>query len=341
MRGLGQPRGLVGEVKSVLGKGARRREASEPPLETGTGQGEQDGSADDGKAPPAAGAETPNVLDQAGEFRRLGREALAREDFQTAEERFRQAIELTPDEQWAWLWLARTQRRGGDNAASLASATRALSIKPGWPAAAEHVAALLVAEGRAGEAVEVVRQARLHHDDELETLWHILRRLRTANAHAEVAAVAEAMLRIDPTDERTLAASALTHSRLGQEAYNQADFRLAEERFLASVAVVDTAPWAWLWLARTQQRLGDRAGSIASTRRALDLRPDWPAALEHLAVLLASLGETDEAVDVLRRLALRHETDGEVLRRVLWRLRRLNAHLEVARIAEAMLRLVR
>src|SRR5215217_2360602 len=187
MRGLGQPRGLVGEVKSVLGKGARRREASEPPLETGTGQGEQDGSADDGKAPPAAGAETPNVLDQAGEFRRLGREALAREDFQTAEERFRQAIELTPDEHLAWLWLARTQRRGGDNAASLASATRALSIKPGWPTAAEHVA-LLVTEGRAGEVVEVIRHARLHHDGELETLWHILRRLRTANALAEVAA---------------------------------------------------------------------------------------------------------------------------------------------------------
>jgi tetratricopeptide (TPR) repeat protein len=219
MRGMGQPGALVEEVRPVT---------------------------------------MPDVFEQARELRRLGREALDQQDYRLAEERFRQAIALTPDEQWAWLWLARTQKRSGDIAASLASAQKALSIKPGWLSASEHIADLLADEGQTDAAVEVLRQVRPggHHD--MVMLWHLFRRLRTMNADAEVAEVAEAMRRIDPADERALAADAIVHSRLGHIAYGQADYQTAAEEFRKSIAIVATNPWAWLWLARTQQRLGNR-----------------------------------------------------------------------------------
>jgi PEP-CTERM/exosortase A-associated glycosyltransferase len=339
MRSSWRLQSIVDNAKSVLDRSIWQRST---PGETVGDIGEHDpegGRLVDQEPQPDASQSSPDPAEWAKELRQFGRDAFDRGDFRLAEERLRQAVELVPGNHWNWLWLARAQQRGGDRAGSLVSARTALGLKPDWPAAAELVASLLAAAGKTDEAVEVLRQLSLRHGDDMEVLARILGRLRTLNAEAEFADVAEAMIGLDPTDERARAAAARVRSRLGQEAFAQRDYRLAEDRFRESIGFVATEPWPWLWLARAQQRLGERAGSIASARVALDLRPGWPPAAQHLAPLLVAEGKTGAALDLLKQIALRHASDVDVLRRVLWRFRRLQAHAEVVEVAEAILRL--
>ena len=61
------------------------------------------------------------------------------------------------------------------------------------------------------------------------------------------------------------------------------------------------APGAWLELGCAYYARGRRAQSRACFERALELRPDFPAALSNLALLLQEAGEIDPAIAALRR----------------------------------------
>lgn len=87
-----------------------------------------------------------------------------------------------------------------------------------------------------------------------------------------------------------------------------------------TAAAAPESPDAHYQLGAVRMGRKDLAGAEAELRRALELGPDHPAALNDLAVLLMSQGRREEAVELLERL-VRIQPDNRVARENLARLR--------------------
>lgn len=131
---------------------------------------------------------------------------------------------------------------------------------------------------------------------------------------------------------------AAEYRRLGKAAFDQGDYARAEDLYRRATAAFPRDLWAWLWVARTLQRRGDREGALTTARRALDLKPGWPAAADLVAELLAAEGNTAEAVATLGGIAITGDTQVSGLQRVLRRLHTLGADVEAGQLAETVLR---
>lgn len=124
----------------------------------------------------------------------------------------------------------------------------------------------------------------------------------------------------------------------GRSAYSRGDYERAEYWFRSGVALDDSQPGAWLWLSRAQMRNGRTGAAKVSAQRAVELLPDWPHALLHLADLLAGEGDEQGAATFLERALECSNGDREILGGVVRRLLRVEDAACVGRVATRLVR---
>ena len=132
-----------------------------------------------------------------------GIEAYRLQDYTRARSRLNLCLRLSPDDEMARLYLARTQRDEGDLKASVATIEEALRRDPGWPPAVRHVVDIWMGQGRYAEARELLRSAdpaRLRERDLLK-FWRVAAEVDPPTG----VRIAEEIVRRDPADSGGLA----------------------------------------------------------------------------------------------------------------------------------------
>lgn len=74
---------------------------------------------------------------------------------------------------------------------------------------------------------------------------------------------------------------------------------------------------AWIGLGNSRHALGDRQGAAAAFRRAAEIHPDSPEALNNLAHVLAELGRREEALAAARKAVALSGPERAIFRRTL------------------------
>ncbi|WP_404368688.1 tetratricopeptide repeat protein [Marinobacter sp.] len=162
--------------------------------------------------------------------------------------------------------------------------------------ALERLSALRVETGRVDEAREAVAELRKRNPDRAETFWLIeINLLLDADRREEALAAANEALESYPDNIRILYARAMLLDSLGQLDAAERDLRriikLQPDNAVALNAL------GYILTTRTD-RLEEARDLI---ERALRIDPDNPAILDSMGWVLFQQGETDRAIDYLRR----------------------------------------
>lgn len=192
----------------------------------------------------------------------------------------------------------------GDATAAATAYERALELDPDHPTAAERLLALLLQEDRAAQAADRLARAAASAERPARraALWTEVSAIRADRLGDRPGAI-EGLGKIlveDPRHVPTLARLAALEAADGR--HQEAADRW--EQVVEHTSDADVLRTAHLELAALYgEALGDPAHALGSLQAVLSLVPDDPVALERRASLETHLGDYEEAVRTLRRMA--------------------------------------
>lgn len=220
-----------------------------------------------------------------------------------ASEDVARARQLAPDEADVIVAASDLAQERGDAAEARSLLQRGESLHPRDRRIYERLAAMETREGRLDEAVAVLKRGEKLLPDELNLQWNLADLLISTGSSEAVEVVARLRQQtrsfqpiVDYLEARLLA---------NQRKYAEALARLEKAR--ARLANADDGKGltirADLLLAQCHERLGNPERQLAALRRALSLEPNLAPAQLAQAAALRSLGRSEEALDLLRKLA--------------------------------------
>jgi choline-sulfatase len=230
------------------------------------------------------------------DYRALGNMLVMRNDLAGAEEAYRKAIEYNPgDETVARLNLGMVLGTKRHYQLALKIYDEALEIAPDEPALYLHRGITLRQMGRLEEAMASLAKAAELAPELAQAQSQLAMTRQQLGLHDE--AIAQLQAAIDRMPEEPLLA------------YQMAQLYVAAEDFanegvwLARVAELrpDSAT-AWRMLGANHLMQEKYPAAVEYCRKALDMKPDDPAALFPLAVSLEALGEFDQALAAYGKL---------------------------------------
>ena len=152
-----------------------------------------------------------------------------RGDLQGARTWAEQAAKTDPTDPWAFIFVARTAQRLGDQTAAFAAVDRALTLRPGMPEAMRCRAAGLAAMGRADKAEAALQEGASANRRDLWCLLELSDLYRQRGRHDDALAAADAALQRRTRDPNAL-------RRWSWVLRDRGDLRGAEVRLRAAAA---------------------------------------------------------------------------------------------------------
>ena len=122
----------------------------------------------------------------------------------------------------------------------------------------------------------------------------------------------------EPTPKGTPGASAVSVYNRGLALANSGDFLGAEAAYRQAIALDPTLPEAWNGLGHSLKKQKRYQESLAAYDKALQLRPDFPLAMQYLGELYVAMGQLDKAQDLLAKLRPIDEENANKLAAVIW-----------------------
>ncbi|HMC90058.1 MAG TPA: DUF6165 family protein [Gemmataceae bacterium] len=252
-----------------------------------------------------------------------------------AEQVFRQALDLDPDNADVWCLLGIVCRAQGHHAAAVASYREALKRRPDFVEGLNNLGNVLVDQGQFEEAADCYRQVLRLRPDYAQAHNNLGVAYRFQGKFADAAACYREALRLKPdyTDacnnlgdalkalgqlheaaghyERALRLNpnyAEAHNNLGTALVKLGRFDEAIAHHQRALELKPRFADAWNNLANAYLAQRKPQEAVSSYREALRIRPDYAEALSNLGIALAELREFDEALACYRE-ALRLKPD--------------------------------
>jgi arylsulfatase A-like enzyme/Flp pilus assembly protein TadD len=200
----------------------------------------------------------------------------------------REVIARRPDMDLALMQVAYLERARGDLKAAIASAQRAVQLRPGDAESASLLAVYLTEAGRAREAVEFLSPWLKRADDDLDVLNALGVALATAGRSGEALEVLGRARRAHPANTQTLV-------NIGTVFLAGGDLVRARQAFEAALDLDPGVARAHNSLGVIAAREGHMPEAIERWKRAVALNPDDYQTLFNLGSELWRAGRRDEA----------------------------------------------
>ncbi len=200
----------------------------------------------------------------------------------------REVIARRPDMDLAHLQLAYLERARGDMRAAIASAKRAVELRPGDAEAAALLAVYLTEAGRAAAAAEFLAPWLEREDDDLDVLNALGIALATAGRPREALDVLERARRGHPTNTQAIV-------NIGTVCLMSGDLVRARQAFEAALDVDPDVARAHNSLGVIAAREGRMPEAVERWKRSVALNPEDYQTLFNLGSQLWQSGRRDEA----------------------------------------------
>ncbi len=221
-----------------------------------------------------------------------------RQQYEEAENAYRQAAEIDPQRALTWYNLGDVRRHQGKKDLAAEAFRQAYELDPEDPDIAGGQALSLVDRGELDRAALILRQATARHGDNA-TLWLLLGRALVGLGDVAAVASLEQALTLDPQNRAGTAAEAAIHLAIYHHGVGDHRRTLVEtDRALGWRSdLVDG--WAYQGLAR--RGLGDLGGALESFDKARTLDPTQAEIHNNRGIVLYELGRLDEAREACER----------------------------------------
>lgn len=227
---------------------------------------------------------------------------------------FRQVLERAPGDADAHYNLANSLSALGQTEEAMHAYRAAIQLRSAHFDASNNLARLLLESGQSEEAREVFRQALMHQDIPREKLEYLARSLLAARLYHEAESALRRVLEFRPDDARIWLDLRLA---VGENRNFAGVLHWVEKRLEQAPEHVEsllTKAHAQFWLKRYPE-------AETACRKALELQPAFPEALNLLGVILSSVRRHDEALIVVEKAIAQdpayepaYVTRGEILR---------------------------
>lgn len=213
--------------------------------------------------------------DAQGHFR-LGEALRERGEDREALEEFRRALALSPGAHRIQFELAGTYARLGESDSAISSFRKAVKGKPANPQYIEGLATSLARIGQWGESLSLFEHSLLIDSTNYLAHFYIGNILgRYLGEPSEAVSHYRASLVLEPDHQET-------RTNLGNTYYLLGDFRNALREYELQVDRWPGTYEAWVNMGRVHLELKDREEAKRALGKAIQLRPDLPAAFEIL-----------------------------------------------------------
>ncbi|UCF69144.1 MAG: tetratricopeptide repeat protein [Acidobacteriota bacterium] len=184
------------------------------------------------------------------------------------------------------LGLAWTALLRGEIEAGIAHVREAISLTPKEPAQHDNLIELLIARGRAPEAIEAIQAKMLAVEPRAEDHFQLGGLLAESGRHREAVDAYRACLALDPDNGPAHYNLGGLLRRLGQPA-------AAIDELLAAAEHLPADADTQIELGLAHAAVGDRESAISALRRAIDLDSESPESRLHLPRLIRELQRSD------------------------------------------------